>query len=76
MASDFEEDEDEFDDVPDEEEDLDLVDEDDIDADEEDIIEDPKERAARSLKVRRAIEDRMEAKRLEDDLNYLDVDDD
>lgn len=68
-----------------EEEDLD---DDDFDADlDEDALDDydddlpvedieltPKEQNARSLAIRRAIEQRMERKRLDEDLDYLDLD--
>ena len=94
MASEIEDDEDDFEDVPEDVsedgEDLDLVDDmevDDVDvASEEveavgddvdvDLEEDPKEKAARTKQARRAIEDRLEARRLDEDLNYLDIDDD
>ena len=51
----------------------DLVDENDGEQDEDALI-DPKEQAARSLEIRRAIEKRIEEKRLEEDINYLDAD--
>jgi hypothetical protein len=40
----------------------------------DDIALDPKERAARSLEIRRAIEARLEARRMQRDLDYLDLD--
>ncbi len=51
-------------DLDDEDEDLEIVDE----------ALTQKEQNARSLAVRRAIEQRMEQKKLEDDLDYLDLD--
>jgi hypothetical protein len=51
----------------------DLVDDDDVLEDDEDIVLDPKERAARSLEIRRAIEARLEARRMQRDLDYLDL---
>jgi len=40
----------------------------------EDIELSPKEQNARSLAIRRAIEQRMERRRLDEDLDYLDLD--
>jgi hypothetical protein len=51
----------------------DLVDEDAVVEDDDDIVLDPKERAARSLEIRRAIEARLEARRMQRDLDYLDL---
>jgi hypothetical protein len=52
----------------------DIVDDDAVSEDDDDIILDPKERAARSLEIRRAIEARLEARRMQRDLDYLDLD--
>ena len=83
MTSEIEDDEDEFDDEA-RDEDADDVDADDVVLDDlveeddgeqdEDALIDPKERAARSLEIRRAIEERVDEKRLDEDLNYLDAD--
>ncbi len=55
----------------------DLIDDDDLLEEGDDSLpSDPKERAARSLEIRRAIEARLEARRMERDLDYLDLDDD
>lgn len=52
---------------------------DDFDGDDDDSIDvaslDPRERAARSLEIRRAIESRLEERRMRNDLDYLEVDD-
>jgi hypothetical protein len=40
------------------------------------VVLDPRERAARSLEIRRAIESRIEERRLRSDLDYLEADDD
>ncbi len=53
----------------------DLVDDDGELLDDEGLLLDPKERAARSLEIRRAIEARLEARRMQRDLDYLDLDD-
>lgn len=37
---------------------------------------DPKEKAARSLEIRRAIETRLEERKMKQDLDYLDLEDD
>jgi hypothetical protein len=52
----------------------DLVDDDEVPEDDDDIVLDPKERAARSLEIRRAIEARLESRRMQRDLDYLDLD--
>jgi hypothetical protein len=49
--------------------------EDEIDLDEE-LEASPKERAARALEIRRALEVRDEQRRLSEDLDYLEFDDD
>jgi hypothetical protein len=54
----------------------DLLDDDDLLEDDDSLPSDPKERAARSLEIRRAIEARLEARRMQRDLDYLDLDDD
>ena len=51
------------------------ADEDAIDLDEE-LEASPKERAARALEIRRALEVRDEQRRLSEDLDYLEFDDD
>jgi hypothetical protein len=40
------------------------------------VILDPRERAARSLEIRRAIEARLEERRMRNKLDYLELDDD
>jgi len=45
------------------------------DGDEGDVALDPRERAARSLEIRRAIEARLEERRMRSALDYLEVDD-
>jgi hypothetical protein len=40
------------------------------------VILDPRERAARSLEIRRAIEARLEERRMRSNLDYLELDDD
>jgi hypothetical protein len=50
-------------------------DEDEIDLDDE-LEASPKERAARALEIRRALEVRDEQRRLSEDLDYLEFDDD
>lgn len=40
------------------------------------VVLDPRERAARSLEIRRAIEARLEERRLRTDLDYLELEDD
>ena len=74
MAGEIEEDEDDYD-MPLSEEDLDDF-ESDGDGEEEDVVLDPRERAARSLEIRRAIESRIEERKMRSDLDYLEVDDD
>ena len=74
MAGEIEEDEDDTD-MPLSEADLDAF-ESDGDGEEEGVVLDPRERAARSLEIRRAIESRIEERRLRSDLDYLEVDDD
>jgi hypothetical protein len=44
--------------------------------DDGEVVLDPRERAARSLEIRRAIEARLEERRMRSDLDYLEVDDD
>jgi hypothetical protein len=46
------------------------------DDDEAEVILDPRERAARSLEIRRAIEARLEERKMRSDLDYLELDDD
>ena len=68
----------EIEDLDDLEDDVELDDLDDETRDELKVVEEAlsqKEQNARSLAIRRAIEQRMERKRLEDDLDYLDFDD-
>ncbi len=74
MAGEIEEDEDDYD-MPLSEEDLDDF-EGDGDAEDESVVLDPRERAARSLEIRRAIESRIEERKMRSDLDYLEVDDD
>jgi hypothetical protein len=74
MAAEIEEDEDDYD-MPLSEEDLDDF-ESDGDGEEEGVVLDPRERAARSLEIRRAIESRIEERKMRSDLDYLEVDDD
>jgi hypothetical protein len=73
MASEIEEDEDDND-MPLSDEDLDEF-ESDNDAEEE-LVLDPRVRAARSLEIRRAIESRIEERKMRSDLDYLELDDD
>lgn len=56
------------------EEQLDEFEDDSVDLD-DDIDVNPKERAARALEIRRALEARDEDRRLSEDLDYLDFDD-
>ena len=73
MAGDPEEveDDEEREDMPLSDEDLEnFVEDGDMDGDETPL--DPKERAARSLEIRRAIEARAEARRMRRELDYLD----
>lgn len=72
MAGEIDDDEDDSD-MPLSEEGLDDL-EGDGDADEESVPLDPRERAARSLEIRRAIESRVEERRLRSDLDYLESD--
>jgi hypothetical protein len=74
MAGEIEEDEDDYD-MPLSEEDLDDF-ESDGDGEEEGLVLDPRERAARSLEIRRAIESRIEERKMRSDLDYLELDDD
>jgi hypothetical protein len=74
MAGEIEEDEDDSD-VPLSADDLDDL-ETEGDGDDESLPLDPRERAARSLEIRRAIEKRIEERRMRSDLDYLEVDDD
>ena len=48
----------------------------DNDAEEESLVLDPRVRAARSLEIRRAIESRLEERKMRSDLDYLELDDD
>ena len=74
MAGEIEEDEDDQDD------DLSEDGLDEFEGESEDEIDlaslDPKEKAARSLEIRRAIEARLEDRRMKQDLDYLELDDD
>jgi hypothetical protein len=74
MAGEIEEDEDDYD-MPLSEEDLDEF-EGDGDSEEEGVVLDPRERAARSLEIRRAIESRIEERKMRSDLDYLELDED
>jgi len=74
MAGEIEEDEDDND-MPLSEEDLDDF-EADGDSEEEGLVLDPRERAARSLEIRRAIESRIEERKMRSDLDYLELDED
>jgi len=74
MAGEIEEDEDDYD-MPLSEEDLDDF-EGDGDSEEERLVLDPRERAARSLEIRRAIESRIEERKMRSDLDYLELDED
>jgi hypothetical protein len=74
MAGETEEDEDDHD-MPLSEEDLDEF-EGEGDSEEEGVVLDPRERAARSLEIRRAIESRIEERKMRSDLDYLELDDD
>ena len=74
MAGEVEEDEDDYD-MPLSEEDLDDF-EGDGDSEEEGLVLDPRERAARSLEIRRAIESRIEERKMRSDLDYLELDED
>ena len=74
MAGETEEDEDDYD-MPLSEEDLDDF-EGEGDSEEEGVVLDPRERAARSLEIRRAIESRIEDRKMRSDLDYLELDDD
>jgi hypothetical protein len=73
MAAEIEEDEDDYD-MPLSAKDLDEF-ESDGDGEEEGVVLDPRERAARSLEIRRAIESRIEERKMRSDLDYLEVDD-
>ena len=74
MAGEIEEDEDDTD-MPLSDEDLDAF-ESDSEAEEEAVVLDPRVRAARSLEIRRAIESRIEERKMRGDLDYLELDDD
>ena len=74
MAGEIEEDEDDTD-MPLSDEDLDAF-ESDSEAEEETVVLDPRVRAARSLEIRRAIESRIEERKMRGDLDYLELDDD
>jgi hypothetical protein len=73
MAGEIEEDEDDYD-MPLSDEDLDEF-EAEGDSEEEGLVLDPRERAARSLEIRRAIESRIEERKMRSDLDYLELDD-
>jgi hypothetical protein len=73
MASDIEEDEDEND-MPLSDDDLDAF-EGDADSEEESVVMDPRLRAARTLEIRRAIESRLEERKMRHDLDYLENED-
>jgi hypothetical protein len=73
MAGETEEDEDDYD-MPLSEEDIDDF-EGDGEAEEEGLVLDPRERAARSLEIRRKIESRIEERKMRSDLDYLELDD-
>ncbi len=72
MAGEIDDDEDDSD-MPLSEEGLDDL-EGDGDTEDESVPLDPRERAARSLEIRRAIESRIEERRLRSDLDYLESD--
>ena len=72
MAGEIDDDEDDSD-MPLSEEGLDDL-EGDGDGEDESVPLDPRERAARSLEIRRAIESRIEERRLRNDLDYLESD--
>jgi len=74
MASDIEEDDDEND-VPLSDDDLEEF-EGDAEAEEENLVVDSRVRAARTLEIRRAIESRLEERRMREDLDYLETDED
>jgi hypothetical protein len=74
MASDIEEDDDEND-VPLSDDDLEEF-EGDAEAEEENLVVDSRMRAARTLEIRRAIESRLEERRMREDLDYLETDED
>jgi len=74
MAGETEEDEDDYD-MPLSEEDLEEF-ESDGDSEEEGLVLDPRVRAARSLEIRRAIESRIEDRKMRSDLDYLELDED
>ena len=82
MSSEIEDDEDDFDeplsdDAPLPDEDLDEFEAEAGELDDDEVLElNPKEQAARSLEVRRAIESRLEERRLKEDLDYLGLEDD
>ncbi len=73
MAGETEEDEDDYD-MPLSGEDLDDF-ESDGETEEDNLVLDPRERAARSLEIRRAIESRIEERKMRSDLDYLEIDD-
>ena len=72
MAGEIDDDEDDSD-MPLSQEGLDDL-EGDGDGEDESVPLDPRERAARSLEIRRAIESRIEERRLRNDLEYLESD--
>jgi len=45
------------------------------DEDESEVVLDPRERAARSLEIRRAIEARLEERKMRNRLDYLEIED-
>ncbi len=73
MAGETEEDEDDYD-MPLSGEDLDDF-ESEGETEEDNLVLDPRERAARSLEIRRAIESRIEERKMRSDLDYLEIDD-
>ena len=75
LSDDYKEESDDYTEQSDDDGDEFDADEDEIDLDEE-LEATPKERAARALEIRRALEVRDEQRRLSEDLDYLEFDDD
>ena len=75
MAGETEEDEDDYD-MPLSGEDLDDFEGEGDSEEEGGVVLDPRERAARSLEIRRAIESRIEERKMRSDLDYLELDED
>lgn len=75
MVGEIEDDEDDYD-VPLSDDDMDDFENDDIELDDDMDDVSPRERAARALEIRRALEARDEARRLSEDVDYLDFEDD